>query len=179
VAAGSTTETYIAMRLEIDNWRWSGVPFYLRTGKHLPVTQTELRIVFRDPPRLNLHVRHGRRPEPGQLVVKLDPTTGVRLLLDAQRGEHLEPEQINLDMEFATEGGEGPTPYEVLLHAALTGDSKRFTRQDGVEQCWRVMAPLLEHPPPVHPYAKASWGPEAADRVLEGYGRWHEPWVAS
>ena len=82
-------------------------------------------------------------------------------------------------MEFAQEGGEGPTPYEVLLHAALIGDSKRFTRQDGVEQCWRVMAPLLEHPPPVHPYAKGSWGPEAADSVMAGYGRWHHPWVAS
>jgi glucose-6-phosphate 1-dehydrogenase len=101
------------------------------------------------------------------------------LLVDAQRHEAVEPEQITLDMEFAQEGGEGPTPYEVLLHAALIGDSKRFTRQDGVEECWRVMAPLLDNPPPVQPYAKGSWGPEAANRVLEGHGRWHEPWVAS
>jgi glucose-6-phosphate 1-dehydrogenase len=120
-----------------------------------------------------------RVPEPSQFVVKLDPATGIRLLVDAQRHEAVEPEQINLDMEFAQEGGEGPTPYEVLLHAALVGDSKRFTRQDGVEQCWRVMAPLLEHPPPVHPYAKGSWGPEEAAEILAGYGRWHDPWVAS
>ena len=178
VAPDSTTETFAALRLEIDNWRWSGVPWFIRTGKCLPVTQTELRVVFRRPPKLGF-AGWSRVPEPSQLVVKMDPSTGVRLLVDAQRHETIEPQQINLDMEFAQEGGEGPTPYEVLLHAALTGDSKRFTRQDGVEECWRVMAPLLEHPPRVHPYAKGSWGPEAADRVVEGHGRWHEPWVAS
>jgi glucose-6-phosphate 1-dehydrogenase len=178
VDPNSTTETFAALRLEIDNWRWSGVPFFLRTGKCLPATQTELRVVFRRPPRLGF-AGWSRPPEPSQLVVKMDPTTGIRLLVDAQRHETVEPEQINLDMEFAHEGGEGPTPYEVLLHAALLGDSKRFTRQDGVEQCWRVMAPLLENPPPVHPYAKGSWGPEEAGQVLEGHGRWHEPWMAS
>jgi glucose-6-phosphate 1-dehydrogenase len=178
VAADSSTETYAALRLEIDNWRWSGVPFFIRTGKCLPATQTELRVVFRRPPKLAF-AGWARLPEPSQFIVKLDPSTGIRLLVDAQRHETLEPEQVNLDMEFAQEGGEGPTPYEVLLHAALVGDSKRFTRQDGVEQCWRVMAPLLEHPPPVHPYAKGSWGPEAADQVLAGHGRWHDPWVAT
>jgi glucose-6-phosphate 1-dehydrogenase len=178
VESNSTTETYAALRLEIDNWRWGGVPFFLRTGKCLPVTQTELRVVFRRPPKLGF-AEWSRAPEPSQLVVKMDPSTGIRLLVDAQRHETIEPEQINLDMEFAQEGGEGPTPYEVLLHAALVGDSKRFTRQDGVEECWRVMAPLLEHPPPVRPYAKGSWGPDAADEVLAGHGRWHEPWVAS
>ena len=178
VAPDSTTETYAALRLEIDNWRWSGVPWFIRTGKCLPVTQTELRVVFRRPPRLGF-MGWSRIPEPSQFVVKLDPATGIRLLVDAQRHEAVEPEQINLDMEFAQEGGEGPTPYEVLLHAALVGDSKRFTRQDGVEQCWRVMAPLLEHPPPVHPYAKGSWGPKEAGEILAGYGRWHDPWVAS
>jgi len=174
----STTETYAALRLEIDSWRWSGVPFFVRTGKRLPVTQTEIRVVFRRPPRLGF-VGWSRLPEPGQLVVRLDPTTGIRLLAEAQRGETVEPEQINLDMEFAEEGGEGPTPYEVLLHAALIGDSKRFTRQDEVEECWRVMAPLLDNPPPVQPYAKGSWGPEAGEQVLASYGPWHEPWVGS
>jgi glucose-6-phosphate 1-dehydrogenase len=174
----STTETYAALKLEIDNWRWGGVPFFIRTGKCLPITQTELRVVFRRPPSLHF-ANWTRLPEPSQMVVKLDPSTGIRMLVDAQRHEAIEPEQITMDMEFASEGGEGPTPYEVLLHAALIGDSKRFTRQDGVEQCWRVMAPLLEHPPPVHPYAKGSWGPEAADQVLEGYGRWHTPWGAA
>ena len=107
-----------------------------------------------------------RRPEPDQLIVKLDPSTGIRLLVEAQRGEAREPEQISLDMEFAAEGGEGPTPYEVLLLAAMQGDSRRFTRQDGVEQTWRVLQPLLDAPPPVHDYAKGSWGPEAADKLV-------------
>jgi glucose-6-phosphate 1-dehydrogenase len=179
VASDSTTETYAALRLEIDNWRWSGVPFFIRTGKCLPVTQTELRLVFRRPPGLGFAGSSAHRPEPDQLVIKLDPSTGVRLLVEAQRSSDVDPEQINLDMEFAVEGGEGPTPYEVLLHAALIGDSKRFTRQDGVEQCWRVMQPLLDAPPPVHPYAKGSWGPEAADQLVAGHGRWRGPWVAA
>jgi len=178
VAPDSTTETYAALRLDIDNWRWSGVPFFIRTGKCLRATQTEVRLIFQGlPPRLGFGLR--RAPEPDQLVVRLDPTTGIRLLLEAQRGVNVDPEQIHLDMEFAAEGGEGPTPYEVLLHAALIGNSTRFTRQDGIEECWRVMAPLLEHPPPVHSYKKESWGPEAGEQVLDGYGPWHEPWVAS
>jgi glucose-6-phosphate 1-dehydrogenase len=176
VAPNSTTETYAALRLEIENWRWSGVPFFIRTGKRLPTTQTEFRVVYKRPPKLGF-AGWTRLPEPGQMVVKLDPSTGIRLLAEAQRHEATEPEQIS--MEFSAQGGEGATPYEVLLHAALVGDIKRFTRQDAVEQCWRVMAPLLESPPPVHPYAQGSWGPDAANRLLEGYGIWHEPWVAS
>ncbi len=177
--ADSTTETYAALRLTIDNWRWSGVPFYIRTGKHLPITQTELRLVFRRPPRLGFLREGSRRPEPDQLVVRLDPTTGIRLLVDAMRAEAEKPEQINLDMEFSQQGGEGATPYEVLLHAALIGDSKRFTRQDSVEEAWRVMQPLLDSLPPVQPYEKGSWGPAAAEQLVAGHGKWHRAWVDS
>jgi glucose-6-phosphate 1-dehydrogenase len=179
VAKDSTTETYAALRLEIDNWRWAGVPFFIRTGKQLPITQTEVRIVFREPPRLHFRAWEQRRPEPGQLVVKLDPTTGIRLVVEAQRGDAMEPEQIQLDMEFALEGVEGATPYEVLLHAAMIGDIARFTRQDSVEETWRILQPLLDSPPPVHPYAKGSWGPAAADQLVSDYGGWRGPWVAS
>jgi glucose-6-phosphate 1-dehydrogenase len=178
VAPDSQTETYVALRLEIENWRWSGVPFFIRTGKCLPVTQTELRLVFHRPPRLGFRMQ-GRSPEPNQLVIRLDPSTGIRVLFEAQRAGAVEAEQISLDMEFAAEGGEGPTPYEVLLLAAMQGDSARFTRQDGVEEAWRVLQPLLDAPPPVHPYVKGSWGPAAADALLAGHGRWHEPWVPS
>jgi glucose-6-phosphate 1-dehydrogenase len=178
VRPGSTTETYAALRLEIDNWRWAGVPFFIRTGKHLPVTQTELRLVFKEPPHLPFR-RGTRLPEPDQLVVKLDPATGIRLLVEAQRHDQPEPEQIIFDMEFAQEGGEGATPYEVLLHSAMTGDSTRFTRQDAVEQCWRILAPLLEQPPPVQSYAKGSWGPQAADELVAEVGGWRGPWVAN
>ncbi len=180
VASGSTTETYAAMRLEIDNWRWAGVPWFIRTGKRLPVTQTEVRLVFRRPPRLGFLPSAGRRaPVESQLVIKLDPITGIRLIIDAHRADKGGPQEVTLDMEFAEEGGEGPTPYEVLLLAALEGDSAPFTRQDSVEETWRIMMPLLEHPPPVHAYAPGSWGPEEADRLLSGVGRWHGPWVAS
>ena len=179
VASDSTTETYAAMRLVIDNWRWAGVPFFIRTGKHLPMTQTELRLVFKHPPRLGFHL-HDRHPEPNQLVVRLDPTTGIRLMVDAHRADSPGADAITLDMEFAKEGGEGPTPYEVLLEAALVGDTTRFTRQDGVEETWRIMQPLLDAPPPVHRYEPGSWGPvEAADKLMAGHGRWHEPWFGS
>jgi glucose-6-phosphate 1-dehydrogenase len=178
VAKDSQTETYAALRLEIENWRWSGVPFYIRTGKRLPATQTELRLVFRHPPKLGFKALN-RYPQANQLVVKLDPSTGIRLVVDAHRADAAADEPINLDMQFGEEGGEGPTPYEVLLHAAMVGDSTRFTRQDGVEETWRVMQPLLDDPPPVRAYAPGTWGPEAANELLAGQGRWYEPWIAS
>jgi glucose-6-phosphate 1-dehydrogenase len=175
VAPDSTTETYAALRLDIENWRWSGVPFFLRTGKCLAATQTELRLVFKRPPRLGFGL--GRSPEPDQFVIKLDPSTGAQLLLDARRADSVTADAITLDMEFAEEGGEGATPYEVLLHAAMVGQSTRFTRQDGVEQTWRIMQPLLDSPPEVHPYAPGTWGPDAGNKLLAGHGRWHGPWV--
>ncbi len=178
VAKDSTTETYAALELEVDNWRWSGVPFFIRTGKHLPVTQTELRLVFEHSPRLGFRPQRSRRPEPDQLVIKLDPSTGIRMLVEAQRSDVVEPEQINLDMEFAQEGGEGPTPYEVLLHAAMNGDSSYFTRQDNIEETWRILAPLLDSPPPVHPYEQETWGPAEADKLVERHGGWRGPWIA-
>jgi glucose-6-phosphate 1-dehydrogenase len=103
----------------------------------------------------------------------------VRLLLDARRGDAEKAEAVTLDLEFAAEGGEGATPYEVLLHAAMEGESSRFKRQDAVEENWRIMQPLLDAPPPVHPYAPGSWGPEAADKLVAGHGRWHGPWVTA
>jgi glucose-6-phosphate 1-dehydrogenase len=179
VAPDSRTETYAAMRLEIDNWRWEGVPFFIRTGKHLPITQTELRLIFRRAPQLLFHGDRSRRPEPGQLVVRLDPSTGIRLLVEAQPAGSPKAEQFSLDLHFSQQGGEGPSPYEVLLHAAMLGDSTRFTRQDSVEQTWRVLQPLLDSSLDIHPYAKGSWGPDAADALVAHYGGWHGPWVAS
>jgi glucose-6-phosphate 1-dehydrogenase len=178
VAPDSTTETFAALRLEIENWRWSGVPFFIRAGKCLPTTQTELRLVFKKPPKLRF-AGSGVEAEPNQLVVKLDPSPGIRLVVQAHRADRPGGSRIDLDMEFAEEGGEGPTPYEVLLHAAMVGDSTRFTRQDGVEETWRIMQPLLDAPPPVHGYAPGSWGPEEAQKLVAGHGRWHGPWVTT
>ena len=176
VAKDSTTETFAALRLDIESWRWAGVPFFIRTGKRLPVTQTELRLVFKHPPRLGF-AAFDHMPEPNQLIVRLDPSTGIRFIVEAHRADVAGAAPIELEMEFALEGGEGPTPYEVLLHAAMVGDSTRFTRQDGVEETWRVFQPLLDSPPPVQPYAPGTWGPEAANGLVEGSGGWHEPWV--
>jgi glucose-6-phosphate 1-dehydrogenase len=177
VAADSSTETFAALRLAIDNPRWAGVPFFIRTGKRLPVTQTELRIVFSATPPLGFLPAGKRPPAPGQLVVKIDPAPGVRIALDARRARTPIPEEIELDMEFAAQGGEGPTPYEVLLHAALQGDSTPFTRQDSVEETWRILDPLLSRPGRALPYAPGSWGPRAAARLTADYGGWRGPWI--
>lgn len=174
----STTETYTALELHVDNWRWAGVPFLIRHGKRLAETAIELRLVFKHPPRPLFLGGAARRPQPAQLVVKLDPTTGIRMVFDAVRADAGGPCEVTMDMEFAHEGGgEAPPPYEVLLDAALRGDSRHFTRQDNVEECWRIVQPLMEQPGPVHPYAPGSWGPEEADRLVAGVGGWHGPWT--
>ncbi len=177
VAPDSDTETFVALRLEIDNWRWAGVPFFIRAGKKLPATQTELRLVFHHPPRLGFMPPGHRRPEPDQLVIRIDPHVGLQIQLDAHRADAGGPAPVELAMEFAREGGEGPTPYEVLLLAAMRGDATRFTRQDSVEEQWRIVAPLLERRRPVEPYAPGQWGPPSAAELVRGHGRWHEPWL--
>ena len=177
VAKDSSTETYGALRLNIENWRWSGVPFFIRAGKRMPSTQTEFRLIFKRPPRLGLRMAGAGGPEPDELIVKLDPFTGIRFQMEAHRSDGPGPEPITLDMAFAQEGGEGPTPYEVLLHAAMNGNSTRFQRQDGVEETWRIMHRLITEPPPAHPYAPGTWGPAAADALVSEHGGWREPWM--
>ena len=110
-------------------------------------------------------------------MIKIDPATGIRIVLDAHRADQSGASEVHLDMEFASEGGEDATPYEVLLHAALVGDATPFTRQDSVEESWRVVAPLLESPPAVEVYEKGSWGPAAANRLTDGLGGWRRPWI--
>src|SRR5207342_11880 len=116
VKPDSTTETFAALRLEIENWRWSGVPFFIRAGKRLPVTQTEVRLVFKHPPKLGFGLERATSAV-DQFVVKLDPSTGVQVSFAARRAGNVHPEPVTLAMEFADEGGEGATPYEVLLQA--------------------------------------------------------------
>ena len=144
----------------------------------MPECCQQLRLVFKRPPRLGF-ARFAGGMEPNQLVVKLDPSTGVRILLDAYRADTEKAGLVRFDLEFAEMGGEGATPYEVLLHAAMQGQTNRFTRQDGVEETWRIMQPLLDAPPPPHSYAPGSWGPEAANELVKGHGGWHGPWVES
>jgi glucose-6-phosphate 1-dehydrogenase len=177
VAPGSQTETFCALRLEIDNWRWAGVPFFIRAGKALPVTVTEVRVVFKTTPWLGFTRRGAPRPEPNQLVLRVGPTPGARLRLQAKDAEAYALRPVQLDMTFASMGGEGPTAYEVLLHAAMVGDATHFARQDTVEETWRVLQPLLDAPPPVEIYRQGSWGVDAADRLGGDIEGWHDPWL--
>jgi len=177
VRRNSDTETYVALRLDIDSWRWAGVPFFIRAGKRLPISQTELRLVFRHPPRLPFIPSSRRRSQPSQLIFRIDPHSGIRMMLDAMRADRPGVSEIDLDMEFAKEGGEGATPYEVLLHAALIGDASHFTRQDSVEECWRIVQPLLDAPPKSITYPQGSWGPKEADKLVSGHGGWRGPWL--
>jgi glucose-6-phosphate 1-dehydrogenase len=177
VAPDSGTETFAALKLHIENWRWAGVPFFIRTGKRMPAKLTELRLLFKHPPPLRFIRRSQRRPQPSQIVFKIDPSTGIRMILDAHRADMQGPSEVNFDLEFAQEGGEDPTPYEVLLHAAIVGDATHFTRQDNVEETWRIMQPLLNAPPPVHNYAPDTWGPDESKKLVQGFGGWHGPWI--
>jgi glucose-6-phosphate 1-dehydrogenase len=99
------------------------------------------------------------------------------MILDARRAGSPDARAIHLDMHFAQEGGEGDTPYEVLLRAAICGDSTSFTRQDGIEESWRIVQPLLDSPPDVHTYAPGSWGPDEAQRLPSASGGWRGPWL--
>jgi glucose-6-phosphate 1-dehydrogenase len=177
VAPDSQTETYCALRLEVDNWRWGGVPFFVRAGKALPERVTEVRVVFNQPPRLGLVSRHTHRPEPNQLVIRIDPKPGSSLDLSAKASDGEGFRNIHLDMDFVDEGGEGPTPYEELLTAAMNGHRTNFARQDAVEETWRVVQPLLDHRPDVQLYPQGTWGPVAADALVRAHGGWHQPWL--
>jgi glucose-6-phosphate 1-dehydrogenase len=178
VRANSATETFTALRLEVQNPRWAGVPFFIRAGKRLAATETELRVVFREAPLPSFLPAGQRQPVPNQLVVRIDRGAAVRIVLDARRADAQVPREVDLDVEFADEGGEGPTPYEVLLNDALRGDSTHFTRQDSVEESWRIVQPLLDNPPQVKPYVPGSWGPDEANDLIGKYGPWHTPWVS-
>ena len=175
VQKGSRTETFIALRTEIDNWRWAGVPIFLRAGKGLPERVTEVRLFLRRVPRLAF--LPDRRPaEPNQLALRIDPDPGLRLQLSARVGDSWEA--IHLDSSFAEDLGEAAGPYELLLHAALTGDHQLFAREDSIEQTWRIVQPLLDKPGEIHQYDRGSWGPDAAQSLLRGHHHWQEPWMS-
>jgi glucose-6-phosphate 1-dehydrogenase len=176
VASHSTTETYVALELWIDNERWRGVPFLIRTGKHLPLTQTEVRLIFRDASPLTFLARR-KQPSANELVVRIDPEPGISMILEAHRADASGPEPITLDMEFADQGGDGPTPYEILFEAALAGDRTLFIRQETVEEAWRIVQPLLESNRRAHSYRRGSWGPAAANQLPEDGHGWRRPWA--
>ena len=174
VAPGSQTETFAALKLYIDNWRWCGVPFFIRAGKSLPVRATEIRVIFKRPPPLPF-----LEPvkEQNQLIFRIDPAAGVDLVLQAKESGADATRAVNLSLVFGDEMADAPEPYERLLGDAMRGDSSQFIREDGVEETWRVVEPLLESPPPVEIYQPGSWGPAGADKLVAGYPAWHQPWL--
>jgi glucose-6-phosphate 1-dehydrogenase len=174
VAKNSQTETYVALRTEIDNWRWAGVPIFLRAGKALPEKVTEVRLFLRRVPGLAFMPK-SRPAEPNQIILRIDPDPGMRLQLSAQVGDSWQ--DVHLDSSFAEDLGEPVRPYERLLYAALTGDRQLFAREDSIEQTWRIVQPLLDKPGEIHQYDHGSWGPEAAQSLLRGHRKWQEPWL--
>jgi glucose-6-phosphate 1-dehydrogenase len=175
VAPDSTTETFAAVELAIDNWRWSGVPFFIRTGKNLADKASEVSIIFQRPPKLKVGGKN--QPEPNQLTVRIEPEPGSRMRLFAKEAGQEELEPADLEVLFEKEPGADPEPYERLLGDALAGRTELFTREDTVEETWRIVEPLLEEPGPVYPYEPGTWGPKEAERLTRGICQWHEPWL--
>jgi glucose-6-phosphate 1-dehydrogenase len=175
VAKGSTTETYAAVRLEVDSWRWAGVPFYVRAGKALATTAMEAVVELHAPPRMLFAGAGSLPPHPNLIRLRLGRDAGVTMTVQAkQPGPAMLTREIDLRVDFDQALGEQQTAYERLLADALDGDPRRFARDDMVEQAWRVVEPALAASGPVYQYPPGSWGPPEADRVLGG-DHWHDP----
>jgi glucose-6-phosphate 1-dehydrogenase len=175
VAPDSQTETFAAVEFEVDNWRWAGVPFFVRAGKCLPVKATEVTVFFKRPPQLG--IGHGKTPEPNQVTIRIEPKPGARIRLYAKQAGEEAFQTTDLEVLFEKKPGEDPEPYERLLGDAIAGEHQLFTRQSAIEETWRVVQPLLDDPGPVIPYEQGSWGPKEAGDLLRGTGQWAKPWL--
>ena len=172
VAADSQVETFAAMALAIDSWRWSGVPFYLRAGKRLPVTATEVVVDLRAPPA-NVFGDFGPE-QPNHVRFRLGPDVAIALGAHSKKSG---PVMTGRDVELfvAQQQGEDMDAYEVLISAALIGDTTLFAREDEVEAAWVIFDPVLQGLPPPFEYVPGSWGPPQAERLLPGPCGWHNP----
>ena len=164
VAENSDTETFVAMKVFIDNWRWAGVPIYMRTGKKMPETVLEVLVEFKKPPRELFG-----RGNPNAVRFRLGAKDGVDISLLAKKpGTKLATEEIDLTVEFVNEFGDRQGPYERLLRAAMLGDHFRFTRIDAVLHSWKILEDILKSPTRVHPYFEGTWGPDEAQEMIPG-----------
>jgi glucose-6-phosphate 1-dehydrogenase len=168
----STVETFVAIALESDSWRWAGVPILIRAGKCMAVTATEVTVRFRHPPRDIFGL--APLPHQNELRFRVWPETAVTLSLAGKKpGSGWEPQTEELT--FAQQPGSDQRPYDRLIGAALDNERWLFARQDTVEDAWKIVDPILGDAVPVHPYAKGSWGPGEADRLLPDRDTWHDP----
>jgi glucose-6-phosphate 1-dehydrogenase len=172
VAPNSTVETFAAVRLHVDSWRWSGVPFLIRAGKCLPTTATEVLVEFRRPPQIVFDEPHPGDPNAVRFALSPDVVIALRARAKVP-GEELRGEDVEL-VAHHHHPDEMP-PYERLIGDAIRGDPTFFAREDGVQAAWKVIDPILGDATPVHAYEPGTWGPAEADALIEGAGSWHSP----
>jgi glucose-6-phosphate 1-dehydrogenase len=176
VDENSDVETFAAARLEIDSWRWAGVPWYVRVGKGLAENATEAVVELREPPRMLFDEAGSPPPERNLIRLRLGKNDGVTFALQAKTpGPNLDSQEVDIDVDFAAALGERQDAYERLLGDALLGSLRRFARQDVVESTWRVVQPALDEPGPIYPYFRRSWGPSEADHLLADGDVWYPP----
>ncbi|HWB05352.1 MAG TPA: glucose-6-phosphate dehydrogenase [Verrucomicrobiales bacterium] len=178
IAPDSMTEAYVALRINIDNWRWEGVPFYLRMGKQLPKKATEISVHFKRPPHVLFN--RGTSDDPANvLVIRIQPDEGISLRVQSKiPGPSVRTERVKMDFHYANSFGKAsPEAYERLLLDAMAGDATLFARRDEVEQAWRYIDQIENawhnspNPPPMYEYPAGSWGPAESDKMLEADGR--------
>jgi len=167
VAQDSSTETYVALRLEIDNWRWQGIPFYLRTGKRLPRRFTQIAVNFRHPPVFIFKSHTSSQIPSDRLLITLQPDEGFHLFFDVKEpGEPLKLKKESLLFHYKDAFGPLPEAYETLILDILQGEQTLFVRADEVEASWELFTPLLEKEFPVFSYPAGTWGPKEADQLI-------------
>src|SRR6185503_6477579 len=168
----STAETFVAARFAVETWRWAGVPFYIRAGKRMAVTATEVLVELKPPPRDVFSERTDAHPN--HAVFRLGPDMDISLAARTKLpGDRMVGEEVELVASHRP--GEELSPYERLLTDAIEGDTELFSRQDIVERSWEIVDPVLGDVTPVHPYEQGSWGPREADGLIVGAGGWHNP----
>jgi glucose-6-phosphate 1-dehydrogenase len=177
VAPGSDVETYAALHFEIDSWRWSGVPWLVQAGKHLPVSATEAIVTFHEPPRLLFVDPENPAPEPNRLRFRISPNDGVVLhLFSKEPGDRMVSQPVDLTVAYEEVFGRRQEAYQRLLEDAMEGDARRFGRADTIAEQWRIVSRLIDGAaPPVRLYDKGTWGPPEATALAEPYGGWTDP----
>jgi glucose-6-phosphate 1-dehydrogenase len=170
VKPNSTVETYVALRFYVDNWRWAGVPIFIRAGKRLPLTAAEAAVEFHRPPSATFREGTGR----SHVRIRIGPDVCVALGLRVKRpGDRLLGEDVELTLSSA--GASMVPPYQRLVGDAVRGDGELFGRQDIIEAQWRIVEPILETAPPIHEYEGGTWGPAESEALVGAAGPWLDP----